>query len=195
MSGHPLDSFYSELNLLATTTSRLKDGVHAENDKVSLLGFVVNNIVRLNQKNEKFAIVTLEDIRGTIEFPVFSKVYQNSSELLESEAPLLVTGRVIFRDEKVGIFIDDIRLVSEVREKDAKSMLIKFGSESLKEEELILLRSILQKYPGTKTFSFSVQTPDSVKVTIIPAEKIIFSSELFQELEELIPSSNLEFGY
>jgi len=195
VSGHPLDSFYSELNLLATTTSRLKDGVHAENDKISLLGIVVNNIVRLNQKNEKFAIVTLEDIRGTIEFPVFSRVYENFGELLESEDPLLISGRVNFRDEKVGVFVDEIRLVSEFREKEAKSMSINLGLESLQEKELILLRSTLQKYSGDKTFSFSIRTPENVCVTIMPEEKLTYSSELFHELEEIIPSGNLEFIY
>ena len=195
VSGHPLDSYSSEFNLLATTTSKLKDGIHAENDKISLLGIVVNNTVRLNQKNEKFCIVTLEDIRGTIEFPVFSKVYENSGELLESEDPLLISGRVNLRDEKVGIFVDDIRLVNEVREKDAKSMSIKFGLESLQEKELILLRSTLQKYSGDKNFSFSILTPEKVNVTIIPEEKLTFSTELFHELEEIISSGNLEFSY
>ncbi len=114
---------------------------------------------------------------------------------MESEDPLLISGKVNFRDEKVGIFVDDIRLVSEVREKDAKSMSIKFGLESLQEKELILLRSTLQKYSGDKVFSFSVQTPENVSVTIIPEEKLTYSSELFHELEEIIPSCNLEFIY
>jgi len=195
VSGHPLDSYSSELNRLATTTSKLKDGWHSENDKVSLLGIVVNNIVRLNQRNEKFSIVNFEDIRGTIEFPIFSKVYEKFGELLDSEEPLLILGRVNFRDEKVGIFVDEIRLLSEVRETDAKSMTIKFGSESLQEEELILLRSTLQKYSGDKNFSLSIQTPESTDVKIIPEEKVTFSTELTQELEEVIPLGILEFSY
>ena len=74
-------------------------------------------------------------------------------------------------------------------------MSIKFGLESLQEKELILLRSTLQKYSGDKNFSFSILTPEKVNVTIIPEEKLTFSTELFHELEEIISSGNLEFSY
>ena len=89
-----MDSYVSEIKILATTTAKMKEGLHAEKDKVSLVGIVVNNTVRLNQSNEKFAIVTLEDTRGTIEFPVFASVYEKVGELLESDDPLLISGRV-----------------------------------------------------------------------------------------------------
>ena len=129
VSGHPLDSYSSEMKLLATTTAKLKEGTHAEKNKVSLIGIVVNNTVRLNQSNEKFAIVTLEDTRGTIEIPVFASVYEKVEELLESDEPLLISGRVKFRDEEVGMFVDNVRRLSEIREAEAKSMVIKIGTE------------------------------------------------------------------
>jgi len=195
VSGHPLDSYSSELNLLATSTTKLKDGVHAENEKVSLIGIVVNNTVRLNQSNDKFAIVVLEDIRGTIEFPVFTKVYEKYGQLLESDEPLLISGRVNFRDEQAGIFVETIRLISEVRGTEAKGMSLKIDSDSIREYDLILLRSTIQKYSGEKTFTFSVKTPESVSVTITPEEKISFSPELFAELEEILPLETLEFHY
>ncbi len=195
VSGHPLDSYSSELNLLATTTARLKDGVHAENEKVSLIGTVVNNTVRLTQNNTKFSIVILEDMRGTIELPVFSKVFEKYGELLESDDPLLISGRVNYRDEKVGIFVDMIRLISEVRELEAKSMSLRMGSEPLREDELILLRNTMLKFSGEKTFTFLIKTPESVNVTITPEEKISFSPELFEELEEILPLETLEFHY
>ena len=195
VSGHPLDSYSSEMKLLATTTAKLKEGTHAEKNKVSLIGIVVNNTVRLNQSNEKFAIVTLEDTRGTIEIPVFASVYEKVEELLESDEPLLISGRVNFRDEEVGMFVDNVRRLSEIREAEAKSMVIKIGTEPLKQEAINLLRSTLQKYSGDRPFSFSVQTPEAASVTITPEEQISITSELIEELEELLPFQTLEFSY
>jgi len=195
VSGHPLDSYTSELKFLATTTTKLKDGAYVENNKVSLIGIIVNNVVRLNQNNEKFAIATLEDMRGTLEFPVFAKIYQKYGELLESEEPLLFSGRVNYRDEKVGIFVEKIRRLVEVRETEAKSMLIKISSEPFLKEELILLRSTLQKYPGEKSFKFSVQSIESAEVTITTEDRINFAPELFEELEELFSPQSFEFNY
>ena len=195
VSGHPLDSFSSEIKFLATTTSKLKDGAHPEKEKVSLIGNVVNNIIRLNQKNEKYAIVTLEDMRGTIEFPVFASVYEKTSDLLEGDEPLLVTGRVNHREDDISLYADNIRHLSKIREEEASKMLIQFGPEKFKQETMSLLRSILQKYAGNKTFSFSIQTPESAKVMITPVERVNFTPELIEELEEILPFQKLEFSY
>ena len=116
-------------------------------------------------------------------------------ELLESEEPLFISGRVNYRDEKAGIFVDTIRFISEVRETQAKRMSLIIDSESLGKDKLIMLRSTIQKFSGDKTFTFSIQTPESVSVTIIPEEKISFSSELFEELEEILPIETLKFHY
>tara|TARA_B100001079_G_scaffold115637_1_gene99450 strand:- start:5264 stop:7024 length:1761 start_codon:yes stop_codon:yes gene_type:complete len=195
VSGHPLDSYTSEMKLLATTTDKLKEGAHAEKNKVSLIGIIVNNTVRLNQSNAKFAIATLEDTRGTLEFPVFATVYEKDGELLESDEPLLISGRVNFRDEEVGMFVDNIRRLSEIRETEAKSMSIKIGSDLLPQETLSLLRSTLQKYSGEKPLTISVQAPEATSVSITPEERISFSSALIEELEELLPLQTLEFSY
>jgi len=195
VSGHPLDSYSSEMKLLATTTDKLKEGLHAEKNKVSLVGIIVNNTVRLNQSNAKFAIATVEDTRGTLEFPVFANVYEKDGELLESDEPLLISGRVNYRDEEVGMFVDNIRRLSEIRETEAKSMSIKINSDPLSHETISLLRSTVQKYSGEKPFTFSVQAPEATSVTITPEERINFSSALIEELEELLPLQTLEFSY
>ena len=74
-------------------------------------------------------------------------------------------------------------------------MLIQFGPEKFKQETMSLLRSILQKYAGNKTFSFSIQTPESTKVMITPVERVNFTPELIEELEEVLPFQKLEFSY
>ena len=195
VSGHPLDSFISEINILATTTSKIKDGLYVEKDRVSLAGIVVNKTVRLNQNNEKFAIVTLEDSWGTIEFPVFASVYEKVEELMECDDPLLISGRVNYRDEEVGMFVDNVHKLSQIRESEAKSMLIKIGSESLNQESISLLKKTLQKFSGDKPFTFAIQAPEAVSVTITPEERINITTSLIEELEEILPNQTLEFNY
>ncbi len=195
VSGHPLDSFSSEIKFLATTTTKLKDGAHPEKEKISLIGTIVNNIVRLNQNNEKYAIVTLEDMRGTIEFPVFASVYEKTGDLLERDEPLMVTGRVNHREEDVSLYADSIRPLSKIREEEASKMLIQFGPETFKQESLKLLRNILQKYVGDKIFSFSIKTSEYATVQITPEERVDFTPELIEELEEILPLQKLEFNY
>ena len=58
-----------------------------------------------------------------------------------------------------------------------------------------LLRNILHKYAGNKIFSFSIETPESATVQITPEERIDFTPELIEELEEVLPLQQLEFSY
>ena len=134
----------------------MKEGLHAEKDKVSLAGIIVNNTVRLNQSNTKYAITTLEDMWGTLEFPVFASVYEEAGELLERDEPLLITGRVNYRGEEVGLFVDKVHQLSRIRETEAKSMTFNIGSEPLNQDSISLLRNTLQKYSGDKTFTITI---------------------------------------
>ena len=154
-----------------------------------------NNIIRLNQKNEKYAIVTLEDMRGTIAFPVFASIYEKTADLLERDEPLMVTGRVNHREDDISLYTENIRPLSKIREEEASKMIIKFGPETFKQESMNLLRNILQKYAGNKIFSFSIETPESTIVQITPEEKVDFTPELIEELEEVLPFQKLEFSY
>ena len=74
-------------------------------------------------------------------------------------------------------------------------MLIQFGPETFKQESMNMLRNILQKYAGNKIFSFSIETPESATVQITPEERIDFTPELIEELEEILPFQKLEFSY
>ena len=136
-----------------------------------------------------------DSMRGTIEFPVFASVYQKTSDLLEGDEPILVTGRVNHREDDISLYADNICHLSKIREEKANKMLIQFGPENFKQETMSLLRSILQKYAGNKTFSFSIQTPESTKVMITPVERVNFTPELIEELEEILPFQKLEFSY
>ena len=58
-------------------------------------------------------------MRGTIEFPVFASVYEKTSDLLEGDEPLLVTGRVNHREDDVSLYAETISPLSKIREKEA----------------------------------------------------------------------------
>ena len=106
-----------------------------------------------------------------------------------------MTGRVNHREDNVSLYAETISPLSKIREKEASKMLIQFGPETFKQESMNLLRNILHKYAGNKTFSFSIQTPESTTVQITPEERVDFTPELIEELEEILPFQKLAFSY
>ena len=92
VSGHPLDQYASDVKALATSSADILTGTHKEGDNVSIAGIVVEKTIRLTKNSEKFAIVRLEDLRGILELPIYSRIYNDYGHLLEMDEPLLVSG-------------------------------------------------------------------------------------------------------
>lgn len=194
VSGHPLDRYLAEARQLATTTAELLDGTFSD-EHASLVGIVVDKTVRLNKDSEKFAIVRVEDLRGTLEFPVYARTYSDCAELLESDEPLLIHGRVVQRDDEVTLIPDRIQRLSDVRMNEAERLTLELYPDSLSDEQLRLLRNILKKYPGEKPLDFLVHAEDGVEVTVSVEENLRFAPALTLELEELLPSRQIWFRY
>ncbi len=204
VSGHPLDRYASEVKQLAVSTSELQEGLsacdaqagkYAEQEAVSVAGIVVSKTVRLNRNSEKFAIIVIEDLRGTLEFPVFAKVYAEAAEFLDGDDPLLITGRINLRDESVSLMVDSVQALSEVRLQQAHSMTIEIASNELEPEKLRLLRNLMQKYPGEKPVHFLFHTEEGTEVKIHVQEKTRFEPAFIEELEEERQSWSLTFSY
>ena len=91
---------------MATSSADILTGIHKEGDNVSIAGIVVEKTIRLTKNSEKFAIVRLEDLRGILELPIYSRIYNDYGHLLEMDEPLLVSGRISFRDDEFGLVAD-----------------------------------------------------------------------------------------
>ena len=195
VSGHPLDSYHSEICYLAKTTADLVGGVFSNGDEISLAGIIVGKTIRLNKNSEKFAIICLEDLRGTLEMAIYTHPYAKYGELLEQEEPLLVHGKVVQREEDYSLLVDEIHLLSQVREEQAQAILIAIDEHPLTPEQLKYVRGIFQKYPGERKIEFHIKALEQTTVKICPQEQVMFTSNMVQELEEALQQQLFSFQY
>ena len=184
VSGHPLDGFASDIRELAVTTVQLQEGDLKEQEVVSLAGIVVSKTVRLSRSSEKFAIILLEDLRGSLEFPIFARVYAQTADLLEKDEPLLFTGRVNRRDDGMSLMVDRIRLLSDVRSEEAKTLDIWLDQGNCSPERIRMLRGMLQKHPGEIPVQLIIRPNQESQVSIKLDEKISAHPALIDEFEE-----------
>ncbi len=194
VSGHPLDRYLAEAKQLATTTAELLDGTFTD-EYAALVGVVVDKTVRLNKDSEKFAIVRIEDLRGTLEFPIYARTYNECADVLEEDGPLLIQGRVVQRDDEVTLIPDKIQRLRDVRQHEAEGLTLELNPDSLGEDQLRLLRNILKKYPGDRPLDFLVHAEPGVSVKVEVEDTVQFAPALTLELEELLPSRQLLFRY
>ncbi|MGE5247980.1 MAG: DNA polymerase III subunit alpha [Verrucomicrobiota bacterium] len=149
ITGHPLDSFAAEIALYASCTTaglaHLKSGV-----EVKLGGIVTALKERITRRGDRMANLTLEDLEGTVEVTVFSRTFQECRETLSSPDPVFVVGKVEAGEQGVKVIADEVFLMSNVRERLARSVHFRLLLDRVGPAGVADLRKTLLRYAGDK---------------------------------------------
>lgn len=202
ISGHPLNPYFEEINSYAkiTRTSDLKEEGKKfnYNEVINIVGVVVSSIVRLTKKtNEKWAILTIEDIWGSIEVMVFSKVFATVSSFLESENfddPVFISGYVNTNDDSLKVVGQTITPLPTIRAQHAVCMQIDLPANFLL-DRLEVIKNIVQSNPGRCAVYLSVHSKNNCRVNLKLNQNIEANEEFISEIEEILPPNKFRFYY
>jgi DNA polymerase-3 subunit alpha len=75
-------------------------------ERVKIAGLVTGVRRILTKTKSQMAVVTLEDLHGSIEAVVFPRIYERSAEVFKDDAILLIDGKVDTRGERPQIVVD-----------------------------------------------------------------------------------------
>jgi len=205
ITSHPLDSCKRDLQIYSTATTdnlgNIRSGTEA-----SVGGIVSQLRETMTKKGARMAFLQLEDLFGSVEIVVFSDLYKNCREILGSDLPLLVTGKVE-RDSGGGrgddqdkvdqskIIASDIILLDEARRLRPKKTHLYAQSEQLTKENLAGLKELLGSSEGSSEVFLRIFYPDDRVVVIdLPDElNIDPTSELCDKIKELMPATIIKF--
>ncbi|WP_200956795.1 DNA polymerase III subunit alpha [Caloramator mitchellensis] len=111
ISGHPLEDYENELELM--TNTRISDifSIGAEENEVVdikvhdgqkvVIGGIISEVsIKSTRKNEIMAFAKVEDSYGTIEILIFPKIYQKTSKFIIEDNIVVIKGRVTIREEE-----------------------------------------------------------------------------------------------
>lgn len=109
VSGHPLEACEEtwRRNITATTLDFLVDeetekAVVADGAYVTVGGMITAKTVKTTRSNRQMALITLEDLVGSVEVIVFPGDYESKRELFMEEARVFVQGRASIGEDPVG---------------------------------------------------------------------------------------------
>jgi OB-fold nucleic acid binding protein len=77
-----------------------------DGQRVVVGGIVTGQRIVITKRQESMAIVTVEDLQGSIEVVVFPRLYETTRPLLRDGAILLIAGRVDHKGEEVSLLAD-----------------------------------------------------------------------------------------
>ncbi len=196
VSGHPLDRYESEVKKLATTTYHLQEKDYKEGDTAALAGIIISKTVRLTKNSDKFAIIKLEDLRGSIEIPIYTKLYENVKNLLDEDEPILIKGRITTtRDDEIGLTAESVEPLSHLRENTCKSITLQLSNQIIYDYNFNHLREMLLTSPGTCPVYFEIQAAEAGVVKVLLQEKITPTAKLIDQLSENFKQCHMLFNY
>lgn len=160
VSGHPLDVYRLEMeNFCDTQVSTLDDG----RARHWIIGGIVSSCQhRIAKSGKSFGVFTLEDFTGSREFTLFNENYLRFKHFLEVGQMLHVKGKSAsrFKGADVEPSVEQIQLLSGVREKMAKAVVVHISIQLLSTDWIIGIEKILKQYPGNCQIKFKVLDPE-----------------------------------
>jgi len=165
ISGHPLHEFTDEIAEISTIsfseltggtteeephaafaqTTRVRDGA-----EVKVCALVASVKTKVTKNNKMMAFVTVEDLTGQAEILVFPNVYANAKAYLVEDTPIVIEGRLSFREDEEPKILCNAILPLEHGEKKPqkadKKLYLKF--ELGKDYLIDRAKEILKAHPG-----------------------------------------------
>jgi len=194
VTGHPLAEFARELAKL-TTPSR-DFGALAEGAEVRVGGLVTAVKNYNDRKGETMAFVTLEDLDGSFEVTIFSKLFKTCAQLVVPDAAVVVVGKANVSEgggregakAVVKVLADEVLPIAEARERLVRAVHLRLLTPGLERATLEGVGRLVRRHRGAVPLYLHLVTPQHSEAVLRAGGGCLVrpAPELVSGLEELL---------
>ena len=203
ISGHPLEEYMDKYKEFSLTSDMLEPEMIEEEDETKYIysikdgtavtcGGILSKVKKHITKADKkeMAMITLEDIYGTIEIMAFPKVYTKFKDILKEDELFTVAGRISIRDGETPIVVADNfikwsapQIKEEIKE---QKLCLKFDMQNKSLYDKVY--DTLENYKGeSQVYCKCISTEKKYKMPL----KVNLVNHLINELNGLIGEENV----
>src|SRR5699024_6340806 len=155
VSGHPLEPYKKELDVLSNITTseifveleesdvnlqKIRDG-----QRVKIGGIIIEKKNMVTKNNHMMAFIKIEDMYGAIECIVFPKTYEQYQEFLHEDEIIIIEGKLSISEvEDPKIICEKIMTLDKYKLDKLYIKLANSQSDNIFEK----IKPILSRYPG-----------------------------------------------
>ena len=190
VSGHPLARYAKQLKrFVSCSTLNLHE--HKDQDTIKIVGLIAKikqTITRVKQ--EKMAILKLEDLNGVVEALVFPRAYQKISRYIQLNTVVHILGTLNLKEDTPKIIVDDLFPFEEIY-KLITAMNINLSG--IRENIFESLKTLLADYRGSIPIYLHLDTPAKSRVQLVVGQNLYVtpSEKLIEEIENLLGEERL----
>ena len=148
VTGHPLSPFAPILEKYSLHTTNALAGL--ENRSMTRIGGMIGAVQSgfSKKSNKPYALVTLEDLEGSVQILCMNENYDKNRELLVQNKALLVIGEVNTTEDKPKIFPQEIMPLEDAPKKYTKQVHLRLQMAHLTPEHIEQIRELVAAHPG-----------------------------------------------
>lgn len=195
ITGHPLAKY--EKLLKSYVTALIRDLGKKRAEQEAILGGIITKVkfTTTKAKNERMAIINLEDLSGQAEVLVFPSAFSSAERFIRKDAIVCVKGKVNLREEKPKLVANDIIPVEELQKRYTQTIVVTLATTGIDEKSLTVLKAILQSHPGAVPVYLNFKMADGKKVEVSVEDKLRVEpcDELALEIEKLLGEGTVSF--
>lgn len=191
ISGHPLDDYRFDIRTFCNVDfSALKDMKPYSGRTVNFAGVVTDVQHRVSKNGQGFGIFKLEDFNDALELAMFKEDYLKYKHFFEIGAFLYVTGKVQQRfgqSDQFEVKVAKVELLQDIRASRVKSLLFSVRLDSLNDDLLKRLDSLIRNNPGSTQIKFRVHDMEQNYSIDLPSKttRIDMNNKFVEEMEKL----------
>ncbi|MBU1870462.1 MAG: DNA polymerase III subunit alpha, partial [Candidatus Omnitrophica bacterium] len=190
VSGHPLARYSRQLKRFASTSIATLH-THKDEDEIKLVALIAKiKQTTTRAKQEKMAILKVEDLDGSVEALVFPRTYQKVSRYLQLSTVVMLRGIINLKEDTPKIIVNDLFPIDEIY-KLISGMSINISG--VRENIFDSLRELLSASRGSVPIYLHVDTPAKSRVQLVVGESLYVSpnEKLIQDIESLLGAERL----
>ena len=194
ISGHPLLGYDEALKDFASAdVDRLASMEHGA--QVAIGGIIMDLSVRATKKGDPFCLFQLEDQFGSVKIVAWPGVYTKANGLLKNDSAVLVRGRLEVDDGgAMSIIGDEIQSLEDIRERCARSIVLRFEIDAIDGDKLEKLHGLLDSNRGDSAIVFEAKLSDGSIARVQPNHlvRVKVTPQLTNSIKELIDNCDIE---
>ncbi len=193
-SGHPLEMYEDNLHKL-TTHNSLQISQLPPNIEVTLGGVITTMRTIITKAGDKMAFLQFDDLLGNVEVIIFPRTYKKVQEVLTSDQPLIISGRVDRTDTSGKIIGESVVLLSDKLEQTTRSVHLHLSAKQLTNENVKKAMGILNEHQGQSRIYFHLKKKEDYEAVIeLPPEYRAMACEPLQyHLNKLFDEKVVKF--
>lgn len=185
VSGHPLARYAHQLKRFTTfsTANLTQSADGSEISIVALIAKIKHTLTRAKQ--EKMAILKLEDLQGFVEALVFPAAFQKAGRYILPNTVAFVKGRLNLKEDAPKIIVNDLFPIEEVYKLITG---VNINLSGLRENLFASLRELLGSSNGKVPVYMHLHTPAKSRVQLVVGQNLYInpSERLIEDIESLL---------